>query len=80
MHEDEQHLYEALNGGASGYVVKMVADRDLVEACRAAMRGEPLLYPGAMSALIREYLHRPRNDQRVGEDPLTSRRAAGRQA
>lgn len=43
MHENEQCLYESLEAGASGYVVKMVADRDLVEACRAAMRGEPFV-------------------------------------
>jgi DNA-binding NarL/FixJ family response regulator len=73
MHENEQYLYEALKAGASGYVVKSVADRDLVEACRAALRGEPFLYPGAMSALIRDYLHRARNDQPVSEDPLTPR-------
>jgi DNA-binding NarL/FixJ family response regulator len=73
MHENEQYLYEALKAGASGYVVKTVADRDLVEACRAAMRGEPFLYPGAMSVLVRDYLHRVRNDQPVREDPLTPR-------
>jgi DNA-binding NarL/FixJ family response regulator len=73
MHENEQYLYEALKAGASGYVVKTVADRDLVEACRAALRGEPFLYPGAMSALIRDYLHRAHNDQPVSEDPLTPR-------
>jgi DNA-binding NarL/FixJ family response regulator len=61
MHENEQYLYEALKAGASGYVVKTVADRELVEACRAAMRGEPFLYPGAISAAIREHLHRARN-------------------
>jgi DNA-binding NarL/FixJ family response regulator len=43
MHESEQYLYEALRAGASGYVVKKVADRDLVEACRATVRGEPFL-------------------------------------
>jgi DNA-binding NarL/FixJ family response regulator len=75
MHENEQYLYEALKAGASGYVVKTVADRDLVEACRAAMRGEPFLYPGAMSVLVRDYLHRVRNDQPVREDPLTPREA-----
>ena len=73
MHENERYLYESLKAGASGYVVKTVADRDLVEACRAALRGEPFLYPGAMSALIRDYLHRARNDQPVPEDPLTPR-------
>jgi DNA-binding NarL/FixJ family response regulator len=73
MHENEQYLHEALKAGACGYVVKTVADRDLVEACRAAMRGEAFLYPGAMSALIRDYLQRARSDRPVRDDPLTPR-------
>lgn len=73
MHENEQYLYEALKAGASGYVLKTVVDRDLVEACRAAMRGEPFLYPGAMTPLIRDYLARARSDRPLPEDPLTAR-------
>src|SRR5262249_54796288 len=30
MHENERYLHEALKAGASGYVLKSVADRDLV--------------------------------------------------
>jgi DNA-binding NarL/FixJ family response regulator len=56
MYDNEQYFFESLKAGASGYVLKSVADRDLVEACRAAMRGEPFLYPGAVTALIRNYL------------------------
>ena len=73
MHENEQYLYEALKAGASGYVLKTVVDRDLVEACRAAMRGEAFLYPGAMTPLIRDYLERARSDQPLREEPLTAR-------
>jgi DNA-binding NarL/FixJ family response regulator len=73
MHENEQFLYEALNAGASGYVLKSAADRDLVQAARAAMRGEPFLYPGAITALIRDYLERGRNGDPLREDPLTPR-------
>ncbi len=39
-------------------MLKSAADKDLVEACRAAMRGEPFLYPGAVQALVRDYLER----------------------
>ncbi len=60
MHENERYLYEALKAGASGYVLKSVADRDLVEACRAAMRGEAFLYPGAETPLIRDFLRQAR--------------------
>jgi DNA-binding NarL/FixJ family response regulator len=73
MHENEQYLYEALKAGASGYVLKTVADRDLVEACRATMRGEPFLYPAAVSALIADWLERVRYGQERPADPLTAR-------
>jgi DNA-binding NarL/FixJ family response regulator len=59
--------------GASGYVLKTAVDRDLVEACRAAMRGEPFLYPGAVRALIREHLERARRGEAGRADPLTPR-------
>ena len=72
MHESEQYLYEALRAGASGYVIKKVADRDLVEACRATMRGEPFLYPGAVTALINDYLRGARDGEKL-HDPLTPR-------
>ncbi len=73
MHDNEQYLFEALRAGAAGYVLKSVADRDLVEACRATMRGEPFLYPGAVRAIIRDYLQRARAGEALREDPLTAR-------
>jgi DNA-binding NarL/FixJ family response regulator len=72
MHESEQYLYGALRAGASGYVVKRAADRDLVEACRATIRGEPFLYPGAITALINDYLRRAHNGEEP-RDPLNPR-------
>ncbi|MFF3217048.1 response regulator [Streptomyces sp. NPDC002886] len=60
MYDNEQYFFEALRAGASGYVLKSVADRDLIEACRAALRDEPFIYPGAESTLIRTYLDRAR--------------------
>ena len=51
-------LFEALRVGAAGYVLKSSAESDLVGACRTAMRGEPLLYPKAVGALVRDYLGR----------------------
>ena len=73
MHENEEYLFEALAAGASGYVLKTAVDRDLVAACRAAMRGEPFLYPGAVRALIREHLDRARRGEPARTDPLTPR-------
>jgi len=63
MYDNEQYVIEALQAGAVGYVLKSVADRDLVEACRAAMRNEPFLYPGAVNTLIRNLLDRTRGNR-----------------
>ncbi|MER7696353.1 MULTISPECIES: response regulator transcription factor [unclassified Streptomyces] len=73
MYDNEQYFFEALAAGASGYVLKSVADRDLVEACRAAMRGEPFLYPGTVNALIRSYLDRIRDGTDLPAKPITDR-------
>ena len=73
MYDNEQYLFEALKAGASGYVLKSVADRDLVEACRATMRGEPFLYPGAVTALIRDHLERGRAGDEQPNHLLTPR-------
>jgi len=73
MHDNEQYFFEALKAGASGYVLKTVADRELVEACRATMRGEPYLYPEAAAALIRDYIERARSGEAAPQDPLTPR-------
>ena len=73
MHDNEQYFFESLKAGASGYVLKSVADQDLVAAVRAAMRGEPFVYPGVMSTLVRSYLDRLKRGERMPETVLTSR-------
>jgi DNA-binding NarL/FixJ family response regulator len=73
MHDNERYFFEALRAGASGYVLKSVADLDLVEACRATMRGEPFIYAGAVKALVRDYLKRAADGEELPEDPLTAR-------
>jgi DNA-binding NarL/FixJ family response regulator len=74
MHENEQFVFEALRAGASGYVLKTAADRDLVEACRAAIRGEAFLYQGALIALVRDYLERARRGEAGEREELLTAR------
>jgi DNA-binding NarL/FixJ family response regulator len=72
MYDNEQFLFEALKAGASGYVLKSGADDDIVEAVRAAMRGQSFLYPSAVNSLVRDFLERA--DERDEEyEPLTPR-------
>ena len=70
MHDLEDYCFQALKAGASGYVLKTVADRDLVEACRAVMRGEPFLYPPTVRLLMQSYLEDPESGQ---NSPLSPR-------
>jgi DNA-binding NarL/FixJ family response regulator len=58
MHDSEQFLFEALKAGASGYVLKSGADTDIVDAVRAAMRGDSYLYPSAVTTLVSDYVER----------------------
>jgi DNA-binding NarL/FixJ family response regulator len=72
MHDSEQFLFEALKAGASGYVLKSGADTDIVDAVRAAMRGDSYLYPSAVTAMVRDYVERGgRGEERF--DVLTPR-------
>src|SRR3954462_1183055 len=73
MHDNEQFGFEAIRAGASGYVLKSSVDRDLVEACRSTMRGQPFLYPGGVQALMREYLERARAGEAVHGELLSAR-------
>lgn len=73
MYDNEEYFFEALRAGASGYVLKSVADRDLVEACRAAVRDEPFIYPGAERALVRSYLERLHRGDGLPERAITER-------
>lgn len=71
MYENDQFLFEAIKSGASGYVLKSAADRDIVEACRSAMRGETFLYPSVVSALVRDFVQGGGDAKEF--DPLTPR-------
>ena len=73
VHDNEQYFFEALKAGAAGYVLKSAANRDLITACRAAMQGEPFIYPPAASALVRDYLDRASRGEVTPTDPLTPR-------
>jgi DNA-binding NarL/FixJ family response regulator len=52
MHDNSQYFYAALRAGACGYVLKSVVDHDLIDACRAAMRDEPFIYPETRLAMV----------------------------
>ncbi len=53
MQAEEEYLLPLLAAGASGYLMKNVADRDLVDAVRAVARGDTYVQPSAARTLAR---------------------------
>jgi DNA-binding NarL/FixJ family response regulator len=53
MHAEEEYLVPLLEAGASGYLVKSAADRDLVDAIRTVARGEVYVRPAAARVLAK---------------------------
>jgi DNA-binding NarL/FixJ family response regulator len=51
----DEHVFEALRSGASGFLVKDTEPADLVRAVRTVATGESLLSPRATRRLIEEY-------------------------
>lgn len=74
MHEEESYVFQLLRLGAAGYVLKRAAATDLVEAVRAASRGEAFLYPAVARSVVQDYLDRMRSGEGAGRyDGLTDR-------
>ncbi len=53
MHEDGNYLQQAIQAGASGYLLKKVADVELLMAIEAVMRGEMYIHSAMTQYLIK---------------------------
>jgi two-component system response regulator NreC len=73
MHDREDYLHEALRVGASGYVLKGADVQELLQAVRAASRGEVYLYPDATKVLIDDYIRSLQGGERDPYDRLSER-------
>ena len=54
MHEDESLLHEALQAGASGYVIKRAAESEIIDAIHAVRRGDIYVHPSMTRALLHQ--------------------------
>jgi two-component system response regulator NreC len=60
MHASEPYLFQVIQAGGAGYVLKQTADEDLLGAIRDAGAGKPFLYPTMEARLLTDYVHRAR--------------------
>jgi two-component system response regulator NreC len=64
-HASEPYLFQVIQAGGAGCVLKQTADEHLLGAIRGAARGVPFLYPEMESRLLTVLVHRAR---RAGQD------------
>jgi DNA-binding NarL/FixJ family response regulator len=73
MYDVEQYYLAAVRAGASGYLLKSVADEEVVNACRTILRGERFVYPSSLQERARAFLDRVGGDELTQSDLLTPR-------
>ncbi len=75
MHDNEEYLFQVLQAGASGYVLKKAADSDLVNAIHVVYDGDCFLYPSAAKMVVEDYLEKIKSGQEPASsyDALTDR-------
>ncbi|MFW5647978.1 MAG: response regulator [Candidatus Alkaliphilus sp. MAG34] len=74
FHEDREYLFETINLGANGYVLKDAESASLIKAIRDVFKGESYIYPTLATELVKEFNRREEKDkQKTGSNSLTKR-------
>jgi DNA-binding NarL/FixJ family response regulator len=73
MHDSEELARRVLEAGARGYVLKSDAARDLANAVRTVMKGQPFFSGKISEMLLRGYLSKPNQPQEAAIPSLTPR-------
>lgn len=71
MHEDQRYFFQALEAGASGYVIKGAPPAELITAIRAVRQGQAYFCPSLAKQMLNEYLHRADAGADAEKDALT---------
>jgi DNA-binding NarL/FixJ family response regulator len=71
----DEHVYEALRAGASGFLLKDASATELADAVRVVAAGDAVIAPSVTRRLIAEFAHQggPRAPTRSRLDGLTER-------
>ena len=74
MHPEEEYLVPMLEAGATGFLPKTAADRELIEAVRTVARGDIFVRPEAARILAKGYQRKdPMQEDRAKYERLTDR-------
>jgi DNA-binding NarL/FixJ family response regulator len=73
MYQDDEYVLQALQSGASGYVLKDVAVEELVTAIRAVNNDQYYLSPSISRTVIDAYLRKTEKGEKEPSELLTAR-------
>jgi DNA-binding NarL/FixJ family response regulator len=68
--EDPDYLFEAIQAGAAGYVLKIATPQEIIEAVRGVLRGESPLSPELSALLLRRLVAEKRQERPPEGCPL----------
>lgn len=73
-HREEEFIFQALNAGADGYLVKESAPSELISAIESVQRGDSYLSPSVSRLVVDEYIKKAKNTELVDKfESLTAR-------
>jgi DNA-binding NarL/FixJ family response regulator len=73
MYDTDQYLFAAARVGAAAYLLKSMADEEIVDACHAALGGARFRYPGTVGTRTRERLEQLQRGEEREPHVLTPR-------
>jgi len=73
MYTNEEYVFQILQAGANGYLVKETAFQDLISAIKAVHRDEAFMSPSISKKVINRYTQRVREANATTGDMLTTR-------
>ena len=73
VHDSEGYVFQMLQAGATGYVVKRAPSEDVIAAVKRANQGEAVLHPSVAKLLIKDYLSRVAKGEETSFDTLSDR-------
>jgi two-component system response regulator NreC len=68
MHAENEYLFQVLESGGYGYVLKQGVDTDLFTAIRTVAAGDIFLYPSATALLLSRYREQKRALEEAADD------------
>lgn len=76
MHDEERYIFEMLQAGAQGYILKNTGKQELVTAVNTLAKGESYFSPEVSSKLLHQFIRRRDSEaatERTGFAPITKR-------